>query len=340
MKPKVISFSLYGQDPMYLQGALENVRLAREYYPGWICRFYCGMDVPGGLVDQLWREGAEICREAARGPHHGSFWRFFVASDASLERFIVRDTDSRLNPREAAAVAEWEASGKAFHLMRDHPLHIVRRWPILGGMWGGLGGFNDDLRQEVNRWGRFSSKGSDQDFLARWLWPRARKDCLQHHPANFPGPVLPDGAFVGMPLAVQGSPVWGEAGEEPPWITLVLRVGEGFCQRVLQEWLEFCPRPELAVVGSPPGPRPLAAHYVESEEHVRVRTDLVACSRGEEPLDGTLLREARSLRLERSRFLLLGKGVQIYPRGLFSHLQPYSSASARQIPVLRAQSWK
>ncbi|HPC77997.1 MAG TPA: hypothetical protein PK811_06665, partial [bacterium] len=44
-----------------------------------------------------------------------------------------RDTDSRLNPREADAVEEWIESGKSFHIMRDHPQHNV---PICGGMWG------------------------------------------------------------------------------------------------------------------------------------------------------------------------------------------------------------
>jgi len=329
---------------MYLQGAVENVRLAREYYPGWVCRFYCGLDVPSGLVAHLWREGAEVCREPSLGPHHGLFWRFFVASDASVGRFIVRDTDSRLNPREAAAVADWEASGKAYHVMRDHRLHVVRRWPMPGGMWGALGGWGDDLRRVVKSWGPFSHKGRDQDFLAQWLWPRARKDCWQHNPANFPGPVLPDGAFVGMPVAVQSCPTWDEHGHDPPWITLVLRVGEGFSPQNLDPWLQLIPRPELVVVGQSPGhlslAQSLAAQHVESEEHLRARTDLVAYSRGQEPLDPGVLHEARTLRLRRSRFLLLGRGVQVFPRGLFGLTHPYSTAPARQIPTVRAHSWK
>lgn len=32
-----------------------------------------------------------------------------------VDRFIVRDSDSRLNPRDALAVAEWVASGANLH---------------------------------------------------------------------------------------------------------------------------------------------------------------------------------------------------------------------------------
>ncbi len=37
----------------------------------------------------------------------GMFWRFLVADDPQVDRFIVRDSDSRLNARDAYAVAEW-----------------------------------------------------------------------------------------------------------------------------------------------------------------------------------------------------------------------------------------
>lgn len=64
------------------------------------------------------------------------FWRFLVYDDPSVARFVVRDADSRLNLREAAAVAQWVASGTAFHSMRDHP---NQNRPFNGGMWGALG---------------------------------------------------------------------------------------------------------------------------------------------------------------------------------------------------------
>ena len=35
----------------------------------------------------------------------GMFWRFLVAADRDVDRFIIRDSDSRLNPRERCAIA-------------------------------------------------------------------------------------------------------------------------------------------------------------------------------------------------------------------------------------------
>ena len=42
-----------------------------------------------------------------RGAIAGMFWRFLVADDPSVDRFIVRDSDSRLNARDAFAVVDW-----------------------------------------------------------------------------------------------------------------------------------------------------------------------------------------------------------------------------------------
>ena len=51
--------------------------------------------------------------------------RFLVADDIFVDRFVVRDADSRPNAREWAAVQEWIESGYSAHIMRDHPAHDV-----------------------------------------------------------------------------------------------------------------------------------------------------------------------------------------------------------------------
>ena len=48
-------------------------------------------------------------------------------------RFVVRDTDSRLNVRERFAVEEWIKSGTEVHAMHDHMHHFKM---LNGGMWG------------------------------------------------------------------------------------------------------------------------------------------------------------------------------------------------------------
>ena len=51
---KVISFSLWGDDPKYTIGAIRNAELAKTVYPGWVPRFYCAKNsVPENIINQL-----------------------------------------------------------------------------------------------------------------------------------------------------------------------------------------------------------------------------------------------------------------------------------------------
>jgi len=174
---KLISFSVWGQERRFVDGALANIKLARLHYPGWHCRIYCGISVPASCHQELYKAGFQVRFRAARfGPCEGLFWRFEPASDPGIEAFISRDLDSRLNPREAAAVNEWLASGKRLHTMRDHYEHIV---PILGGMWGCRPW--PEFGQLLNGWKKIGHMGDDQDFLKERIWPLVKdNDCIQH----------------------------------------------------------------------------------------------------------------------------------------------------------------
>ena len=61
--------------------------------------------------------------------------RFGVASGSTVDRYCIRDADSRLIVQEKAAVDEWVKSGRKFNVMRDHPSHTNN--PMRGGMWCG-----------------------------------------------------------------------------------------------------------------------------------------------------------------------------------------------------------
>lgn len=149
---KCVVFSLWCQnermDPgnksqsgnMYCQGAIKNMELAEQIYPGWRFRFYIDNSVPDEIVNRLVIMGAEIINvtnieipESNGNKYPGMFWRFLPMNDTNIDIFIVRDVDSRINEREALAVEEWLNSGKQLHIMRDHPHHFYK---ILGGMWG------------------------------------------------------------------------------------------------------------------------------------------------------------------------------------------------------------
>jgi hypothetical protein len=50
---KIISFSLWGDNPKYTVGAIKNAELALSIYPDWICRYYIGKSTPQEIIDEL-----------------------------------------------------------------------------------------------------------------------------------------------------------------------------------------------------------------------------------------------------------------------------------------------
>jgi GR25 family glycosyltransferase involved in LPS biosynthesis len=181
-KIKVISFSLWGDNPIYLDGAVRNAELAASLYPGWICRFYCAANLDVNTLQQLQNKtNVEIVLMPPAPDRAGAFWRFLAAEDPTVSHVIFRDTDSRLSAREAVAVQTWLESAKPFHLMRDHPFH----WPaIMAGMWGCQGGTLTGWRSvmdEVNAQpASLQAYGGDQTFLSERVYPQIKAQCLIH----------------------------------------------------------------------------------------------------------------------------------------------------------------
>lgn len=180
----VVSMSLYGSEPRYTQGVLRNAQLVKQNFPGW--RLWVYMDssessrygsVPASVKSNLIDLGADI--------HYVTpdeefippmMWRFLVADDPAVDRFIVRDSDSRLTKRDAASVAAWIRSDRPFHCIRDHPSHAG--YALSGGLWGGRA---RPLRRIIRRsWsnimrGMAAGYLDDMNFLNSEIWPRVEK---------------------------------------------------------------------------------------------------------------------------------------------------------------------
>jgi hypothetical protein len=116
------------------------------------------------------------------GPHYGRYWRFWVASDPSIERFIIRDVDSRLNPREKAAVDDWIKCNSSFHVMRDSIYHRRR---VLAGMWGGVGGKLSNIADLIDTWGHYDQVGQNDQFMSEVIFPLMGSDYLCHDSVGF-----------------------------------------------------------------------------------------------------------------------------------------------------------
>jgi hypothetical protein len=179
---RVISYGLYGNQPRYTIGVLRNCELAPIVYPGWKVRVYLDRTVPRNIVAHLEALGAQLVRVddgAMSGGIGGMFWRFLVAADPTVDRYIIRDSDSRLNPRERLAVEEWISSGKQIHSIRDHPNHDR---PLNGGMWGGVKGAVADMETLVKKWQNRDKYMGDLDFLNQVVWtkPSVRASQISH----------------------------------------------------------------------------------------------------------------------------------------------------------------
>lgn len=174
----VIAFSLYGNIPKYVVGAIENAKLARMIYPGWRCIFYVNDTVPSQAILELVANDADVRSVSDRHPlQNGPLWRYLTADSENV--WLIRDVDSRLNDREKSAVDEWLRSGKKYHIMRDHPHHIAR---IMAGMFGGRSPITGVL-DKIMHWGLsndLTSKFADQLFLSDVVYPAIKHDSLIH----------------------------------------------------------------------------------------------------------------------------------------------------------------
>ena len=173
----LISFSLYGNAPKYCVGALRNQELASEHYRGFSTRFYVGKTVPSCVTKELEQRGAEICHRDTSETSAAMFWRFDALTDRTYDVVLIRDTDSRIGPREVAAVRSWIASGTSLHVMRDHPLHYT---PILGGLFGVRPSAMPTGRLIPNHFDECRRYGDDQIFLAGTVYEMFRRSRVVH----------------------------------------------------------------------------------------------------------------------------------------------------------------
>lgn len=203
----IIAFALFGNNAKYCETAILNAIEQPAIYPDWTCRFYLDESVPADVIARLRQHGGEVVYvdpQARQWP--GPMWRFLALNDPQAQRIIFRDADSVISHREASAVAQWVASGKHFHAMRDSGTHTEL---LLAGLWGVTGGALpslDALSALFFAAPLTSRHFADQYFLRQMVWPYARQSLMQHDslfgflaPEPFPdGPMSTD-FHVGFP---------------------------------------------------------------------------------------------------------------------------------------------
>jgi hypothetical protein len=179
---KVVSFCLYGALRHYQIGAIRNVELCKQVYPGWEIWIYASPTIPKNILTELKDKGATILIvEDNDGPFFMNY-RFFPPADERVEYAIFRDTDSRVDEREAAAVNEWIKEGTGLHIMRDHPWHgpnLVAHM-MLGGMWGVKCDKLRDVKELLLPQRIPCNHGYDQYLITSLIYPRFTNDKTVH----------------------------------------------------------------------------------------------------------------------------------------------------------------
>lgn len=195
---KVFSFCLYGTEPNYYTGLLENVAILQKNFPDFSIVVYRGVcdpswDLPETVtVIDTGREGAV-----------NMLYRYLPLQE--MEVGFVRDTDSRVTPRDEWCIREFLKSSYSYHMIRDHLWHKSK---IMGGLFGWKKPLPDSIVIPTQ-----SGYGADEAYLSEHVYPRILPDLLVHtnilafvgehaeriavettDPADFVGNVIWDGA--------------------------------------------------------------------------------------------------------------------------------------------------
>ena len=207
----MFAFAFYGdpnstihQKRGYFEGIRKNLEAISSFYDNsWSIRLYHDLRSNDPLMADLCNltcffNNLDLC-PVDQLPHplladavqmFPMLWRFFPTLDSQVDVFVSRDLDSVVKAREVDATEEWLQSGKALHVMRDHPFH---HFTMLGGLWG-THRTNISRKDWADVWkdiwtaiiadplsksGR-GAKGPDQTLLGRHVWGKVPGGVVQH----------------------------------------------------------------------------------------------------------------------------------------------------------------
>lgn len=177
---KLFAFSLYGNNPIYVNGSINNAKLIPELFGSeWKVRFYV-RDVTLETIDSLKKYNAEVIDMTKSDIKNGRLFRFLSIKKDNL--VMIRDCDSIVTVREKMMVNEFLNSGKQLHIIRDHPNHKEH-------MMACSFGFNKsgiDMSELIYKSGLKDNTNyiMDQVFLAKHVYPLFKKMMLIHDNFN------------------------------------------------------------------------------------------------------------------------------------------------------------
>jgi hypothetical protein len=209
-----VSYSLWGDKPLYNVGAIKNSEQIKNIYPNWKMVLYYDESVPKTTIQKL-LDNNVLCVDMSNKNIYGMFWRFLASDISDADYVCFRDCDSRLSEREYLAVQEWLQSNKTLHVMRDHPAHRIpygnNELGILGGMWG-IKSKKLPITEMIIKYNQENCDlgyGSDQTFLKK-IYNTFINDRHTHDDffENKPFPIeRKNGRFIGERIDINENPL-------------------------------------------------------------------------------------------------------------------------------------
>jgi len=161
---KVFSLCLYGTEPNYYTGLLENIAIIKEHYPEFT------IVVHKGFCDPTWviPEGVEVNITNREGAIN-ALLRYLSLCTAEVG--FVRDTDSRITARDRWCIDEFLKSDKSYHSIRDHYWHQSK---LMAGTFGWKKALPIMMpTHEV-------PYGYDEQFLTQCVYEQIKPELLVH----------------------------------------------------------------------------------------------------------------------------------------------------------------
>ena len=171
---KVFSFCLYGHNPKYTLGMIENVKIINDKFNDWYIYIYYN-NVPENILEQLQLYNNVVLIKSSYTNHKTMLDRFKPIDNVDVDIMMIRDADSRIHDRDLWAINEFINSDKKLHIIRDHRYH---QRPIMGGLFGikrGFIDFNIENAIKIFEPNHEDAYQVDQNFLAHFIYPIAIK---------------------------------------------------------------------------------------------------------------------------------------------------------------------
>ncbi len=183
----IISFSLWGNNSRYIDGAIANQKISALLFPKWKCHWYVGQDVAVDVIDYLVKLGGVVVKKGKSLQTEGALWRYEASLNNEAERIIFWDADSLLSTRLKKIVEHWILSNKPYMILRDHPIHVS---PIMAGLLGvcnsGISIINDIVNDRHLI--KHTKYGFDEIFLGKYCYPKIFLDAYIYSPyIRYPG---------------------------------------------------------------------------------------------------------------------------------------------------------